>query len=50
MEEVLEYLNAIRLIADASSEESMQTIRMLAIKAHNELYDLKEEADDTRID
>lgn len=49
VERILEYINAIRLISKASDEEEMQTIKMLATEAHNELYDymllMKEESE-----
>lgn len=46
VERILEYINAIRIISGTSTEDEMQTIKMLATEAHNELYDymlLKEE-------
>ena len=39
IEEILEYINAIRIISGTSTEDEMQTIKMLVSKAHNELYD-----------
>ena len=50
IERILEYINAIRIISGTSTEEEMQTIKMLATEAHNELYDfmllMKEEESD----
>ena len=39
VERILEYINAIRIISGTSTEDEMQTIKMLATEAHNELYD-----------
>lgn len=51
VERILEYINAIRIISGTSTEDEMQTIKMLATEAHNELYDymllMKEESDGT---
>lgn len=51
IERILEYINAIRIISGTSTEDEMQTIKMLATEAHNELYDymllMKEESDGT---
>ena len=50
IERILEYINAIRIISGTSTEDEMQTIKMLATEAHNELYDfmllMKEEESD----
>lgn len=51
MSKVEKYINAIRIISGTSTEDEMQTIKMLATEAHNELYDymllMKEESDGT---
>ena len=39
IERILEYINAIRIISGTSTEDEMQTIKMLAVEAHNELFD-----------
>ena len=35
VERILEYINAIRIISGTSTEDEMQTIKMLATEAHN---------------